>query len=108
MPSPLHATIEEFAADGYTHVECFCPRCRVIRLRPMSWLPKISLGLTLDALARRLRCAECGGPLQSVKPWRLSDVLVGAAGRTGLINQNRHEARTRSCSSTSRCGPCRT
>ena len=46
---PLHATIEEFAADGYTHVECFCPRCRVIRLRPMSWLPKISMGLTLDA-----------------------------------------------------------
>jgi hypothetical protein len=30
--NPLHATIEEFAADGYTHVECFCPRCRVIRL----------------------------------------------------------------------------
>ena len=25
---PLHATIEEFAAEGYTHVECFCPRCR--------------------------------------------------------------------------------
>jgi len=22
---PLHATIEEFAADGYTHVECYCP-----------------------------------------------------------------------------------
>ena len=68
---PLHATIEEFAADGYTHVECFCPRCRVIRLRPMSWLPKISMGLTLDRLSRRLRCAECGGPLQplqSVRP----------------------------------------
>jgi len=31
----LHATIEEFAADGYTHIECYCPRCRVIRLRPM-------------------------------------------------------------------------
>ena len=42
MPSPLHATIEEFAAEGYTHVECFCPRCRVIRLRPMSWLPRES------------------------------------------------------------------
>jgi hypothetical protein len=55
---PLHATIEEFAAEGYTHVECFCPRCRVIRLKPMSRLPKISMGLTLDALARRLRCAE--------------------------------------------------
>jgi hypothetical protein len=75
---PLHATIEEFAAEGYTHIECSCPRCRVIRLRPMSWLPKISMGLTLDALARRLRCAECGGPLQSVKPWRLADVLWGA------------------------------
>jgi hypothetical protein len=24
---PLHTTIEEFAADGYTHVECHCPRC---------------------------------------------------------------------------------
>ena len=22
---PLHATIEEFAADGYTHVECYLP-----------------------------------------------------------------------------------
>ena len=42
---PLHATIEEFAAEGYTHVECFCPRCRVIGLRPMSWL-RISMGLT--------------------------------------------------------------
>ena len=28
----IHATIEEFAADGYTHVECFCPRCRMTRL----------------------------------------------------------------------------
>jgi hypothetical protein len=37
----LHATLEEFAADGYTHVECFYPRCRVIRMRPMSWLPRI-------------------------------------------------------------------
>ena len=49
---PMHATIEEFAADGYTHVECFCPRCPVIRLRPMSWLPKISMGLTLDQLSQ--------------------------------------------------------
>ena len=58
---PLHATIEEFAADGFTHVECYCPHCRRIRLRPMSWLPKISMGLTLDQLSQRLRCAECGG-----------------------------------------------
>jgi len=28
LMDPLHATIEEFAADGYTHIECFCPWCR--------------------------------------------------------------------------------
>jgi hypothetical protein len=39
----LHATIEEFAAQGFTHVECYCPRCRMIRLRPISWLPRISI-----------------------------------------------------------------
>jgi hypothetical protein len=72
---PLHATIEDFAAEGYTHVECFCPRCRVIMLRPTSWLPKISMGLTLAQLSTRLRCAECGGPLQSVKRWRMEDVI---------------------------------
>ena len=80
---PLHATIEEFTTEGYTHIECYCPRCRVIRMRPMSWLPKISMGLTLDALARRLRCAECGGPLQSVKPWWQADMLGKPEGRTG-------------------------
>jgi hypothetical protein len=67
---PLHATIKEFAAEGYTPIECFCRRCRVIRLRPMSWLPKISMGLTLAQLSVRLRCAECGGSLRSVQPWR--------------------------------------
>ncbi len=80
---PLHATIEEFAGEGYTHVECFCPRCRVIRLRPIEWLPKISMGLTLEHLARRMRCAECAGPLQLVKPWRMADVLGKPVGRRG-------------------------
>jgi hypothetical protein len=76
MDDALHATIEEFAAEGYTHISCHCPRCRMTRVRPMSWLPKISMGLTLDQLARRLRCAECcGGPLLSVKSWRQADVL---------------------------------
>jgi phage FluMu protein Com len=78
---PLHATIEEFAAEGYTHIKCFCPRCRMIRLRPMSWLPKISMGLTLAQLSTRLRCAECGGPLLSVKPWRQADELGKPQGR---------------------------
>jgi hypothetical protein len=62
----------EFAAEG---IECHCPRCRVIRLRPMNWLPRISMGLTIAQLSERLRCAECGGQLQWVKPGRLEDAL---------------------------------
>jgi hypothetical protein len=63
----LHAIIEDFAADGYTRVECRCPRCRVIRLRPISWLPRISLGPTLAQLSARLRCAEWSGAVHSVR-----------------------------------------
>ena len=43
----LHAAIEEFHAEGCTHLEANCPRCRFIRLRPIDQLPKISMGLTL-------------------------------------------------------------
>jgi len=71
--TPFTPRIEEFADEGYTHIEANCPRCRVIRLRSIDQLPKISMGLTLDQLARRLRCAECGGPLLPVKPWRQTD-----------------------------------
>jgi hypothetical protein len=79
----LLRAIEEFAAERYTHIECMCPRCRAIRLRPMSWLPRISMGLTLAALSARLRCGECGGPVRSVKPWRQADVLGKPLGRRG-------------------------
>jgi len=44
-------------------------------------LPKVSMGLTFDAL-RRLRCAECGGPLLSVKPWRQADAAAHGDGRS--------------------------
>jgi hypothetical protein len=79
----LHATIEEFAAEGFTHIECHCPRCRITRLRPISWLPRISLGLTIAQLSARLRCAECGNALHSVKPWRIDNVLSKPLGRPG-------------------------
>ena len=69
------ATVEEFAAEGYTHLEYFRPRCRVTGLRPIQWLPKISMGLTLAQLSVRLRCVKCGGSLQSLRPWRMEDVL---------------------------------
>ena len=80
---PLHATIEEFVSEGFTHVECHCPRCRMTRSRPISWLPKVSMGLTIAQLSARLRCAECGGQVQSVKPWRLEDALGKPLGRRG-------------------------
>jgi hypothetical protein len=62
---PLHDTIEEFAADGYTHIQCYCQRCRAIRLRPINYLPRISMGLTIAQLSARLRCFECGGRVYS-------------------------------------------
>jgi hypothetical protein len=71
------------AAEGYTHIECSCPRCRMIRLRPMDWLPRISMGLTLAQLSERLRCADCGGQLHSVRPWRQADMLGKPQGRRG-------------------------
>ena len=62
---PLHFPIEEVAAEGYTHIECHCPRCRKIRLRPMSWLPRISMGRrsissldACDALSVEVRCTR--------------------------------------------------
>jgi hypothetical protein len=39
---PLHATIGEFAADGFTHVQCFCPRRRMTRLMADYWLPRLA------------------------------------------------------------------
>ena len=42
LDGPPHATIiEEFAVEGYSHVEANRPRCRVIRLRPIDGLPRI-------------------------------------------------------------------
>ena len=38
------------------------------------------MGLTLAQLSSRLRCAECGGPLHSIKPWRVEDVSVSRLG----------------------------
>jgi hypothetical protein len=64
----LDTTIEEYAAEGYTHVEAHCPRCRRTRLRQMKQLPRISMGLTLDQVSMPLRCADCGGELDSIKP----------------------------------------
>ena len=46
----LQSTIEEFAADGFTHIQCRCPRCRMTRLRPIGWLPRISMVSVLALL----------------------------------------------------------
>ena len=46
---PLHSTIEEFAVEGYKHIEC-CPRWRVIQLRVMSSLPCVLIVSFLPVL----------------------------------------------------------
>jgi hypothetical protein len=82
------ATIEEFAKDGYTHIESSCPRCRVIRLRPIEWLPRISMGLTIAQLSERLRCADCGSS------WKLRTAHSGLLFWKQVIFQTfRHPAR---------------
>jgi hypothetical protein len=72
---PLQATIEEFAADGYTHVECYCPRCRAIRLRPISYLPGISMGLTIAHLCTPGPKASAGPVAQPVSEHPQNDRL---------------------------------
>ena len=52
---PLHATIEEFAAEGYTHVECYCPR--LSRQAVVVW--GLSLGC---ARPRPLPCKSSNEP----------------------------------------------
>ena len=41
------------------------------------------MGLNIAQLSARLRCAECGGQLHSVKPWRMEDVLESRLGAEG-------------------------
>src|SRR5262245_33440631 len=52
------------------------------RLRPISWLPRISLGLTIAQLSARLRCFECGGQVLLGGPGHRSTrvIVVGAVG----------------------------
>ena len=49
----------------------------------MSWLPRISMGLTIAQLSARLRCVKCCGQLRLVKP-ALEDV-TGQAARTQRV-----------------------
>ena len=58
----------------------------------MSWLPRISMGPTLAQLSARLRCAECGGQLHSVKPWRMEDVIGKPLGQRGKFYPRRSNA----------------
>jgi hypothetical protein len=37
----------------------------ITRLKPISWFPRISMGLTIAQLSPRLRCAERGGQVYS-------------------------------------------
>ena len=55
---PMHATIEELAADGYTHV--YLPHDEV---EADQLVPRIALDLTVALLSARLRYADGGASL---------------------------------------------
>ena len=59
-------TIEEFAADGYTHVECFCRKSR--------WGLSISLLAGYSAPSAAVRCS-----LQAVAPGRWAGLVQWGA-----------------------------
>ena len=79
---PLHATLEELQPTAIRTGEL--PPLPRDPASAIDQLPKVSMGLTLDALARRLRCAKCGGPLLSVKPWRQADASRETMGTARL------------------------
>ena len=78
----LHATLEECLRklDARGGELTALPRDLPSANRPASENP---MGLTLDQLARRLRYAECGGPLLSVKPRQTCDRQAGGRFLTG-------------------------
>jgi len=59
------------------------------------------MGLTIAQLSERLPCAECGGQLHSVKPWRMVDVLGKPLGRRGWSKNQRPPAANLSSASQS-------
>jgi hypothetical protein len=55
---PAATTIEEFAAEGFTHIVCHCLASHD-EAEAISWRPRISLGITIAQFSARLRRAEC-------------------------------------------------
>jgi hypothetical protein len=87
---PLHSTIEEFAAEGYKHIEC-CPRWRVIQLRVMSSLPCVLIVSFLLVLAG---CATSSasstvGQVQEIAP---GTYKIGVAHTVRIGNEMETEA----------------
>ena len=44
-------------------------------------------------VSERLRCAECGGQLHSVKPWRMEDMLASRLGARVVVPRHSGQAR---------------
>ena len=41
VPSDMASVRHDLEIASYTHLEFHCPRCRLIRLHPIEWLPRI-------------------------------------------------------------------
>jgi hypothetical protein len=55
-------------AQGFTHLEGWCAACRVVKVMPLETLEGLAPGLGLRAIAPRLTCRACRGPVTEVKP----------------------------------------
>ena len=59
MRDALHPTIEEFAAEGFTHVECHCPRSGMTRQANQGHLKwRLAMNDKTAAFVRSFRVGE--------------------------------------------------
>jgi len=78
MGMPKSPKLSEIVQEGYEYLQGFCPGCskwRTMELRSLHVAPrtKIQPTTTLAQLTERMRCKECGAPMERVEPWRQSD-----------------------------------
>ena len=78
---PLHASIEDFTAEGFTHIECHCPRCRMTRWGRSVGFHESRWDLPLHSYQHGSAEPSAAGSFTPVKPWRLEDVLGKPLGR---------------------------
>ncbi len=68
-------TVSSLKAQGFTHIECSCQRCRRTVQVPFRMIEKKRAidDLTLAKLAFRMPCGKCGQRISGYRAWRQED-----------------------------------